>query len=98
MYQVTNEKLYICFDCGTAAGHYFEWEDHQGFENPDCPQCQRANTLPKWYLEDMSIPALQKLLSEMAEKTDLFPIIDYTFKDFKLPHAMKCDYKISERA
>lgn len=97
MRQVTNDQLYICFDCGTPEFHYFEFEDHNGYENPDCPQCSRENTLPKFYLEDMSIPMLQKLFSEMAEATDLLPILDYTFKDFKIP-AIVCHYKISENA
>lgn len=96
-YHITNLDLTICFDCTTPAGHYYEFEDFGGFENAPCPQCSRTNTLPKYYLEQMAIPHLQAYLSEMAEITDKIPLLEYTFKDFKIPGAIICHHTLSQK-
>jgi hypothetical protein len=97
-YQVTNDALTVCFNCADNDCTYFEWEDKTGQESPACPQCGRKDTtLPKFYLEEMPIPALQKWLSDMAERTEYLPLLDYTFKDFKLPGAVICCHFLSEK-
>lgn len=96
-YQVLNEKLIVCFNCGTAEGHFYEWEDDSNREKPSCPQCRQAHTLPKYYLEEMSIPALQQYLSDIVEETGIIPLLDYSFKDFKMPGAIVCSHHLSAK-
>lgn len=95
--QVLNYDLAVCFNCSDDGKTYTEFEDTSTFEGAACPNCGKRDTLPKYYIEEMSIPALQAFFSDIAEKTGVLPILDYTFKDFELPGAIKCDYKLSER-
>lgn len=96
-YHITNLDLTVCFDCTTAEDNYFEFEDKGKYENAPCPQCKGANTLPKYYLEQMAIPQLQAYLSEMAEITDKIPLLEYNFKDFKIPGAIICHHTLSQK-
>lgn len=92
--QVTNEALTVCFNCEAVPkkdwGNYFEFEDPELTEKPHCPECgSNKYTLPKFYLEEMSISDLAALFNEYAEETGLIPMVDLKILDFKLPHAIK---------
>lgn len=88
-------ELNICFNCGTAEGHYLEFIG-DGYENTPCPECGSGeHTLPMIYLQAATIPEFQEMLSEYAETTPWIPLIDYTFKSLQLPHAIGCDHRTS---
>lgn len=98
MRQITNDNLVLCFNCQGETGFYYEFEDMGDKENPVCPQCrQERYTMPKYYLEEMTIPTFQNVMSLYADITPWLPILDLKFKDYELPGAIICDYKISNK-
>lgn len=96
-HQVFDPEITVCFNCSEDGEHYFEFHDTSTFEAEPCPRCGKTDTVPKYYIGEMSIPALQAFLSEMAEQTGVLPLLDYKFKDFIMPGTILCDYKLSEK-
>lgn len=90
-----NEQLYICFCCDNEEGTLFEFEDSSELENAVCPQCKERNTLPKYYLEDITENKLIELLFEInteADEKEIYHIwagVDADIKGMALSEAGK---------
>lgn len=96
MFRLSNEDLFVCFHCEGEKGFYFEFEDHRPYQNPPCPKCkQHSFTMPLYYMDQLTIPAFQQLMSTYAEITPFIPFLDLQFKSFKIPGAIICSHKIT---
>lgn len=95
MHRITNNNLYICFNCEGERGFYNEFEDYRNYQNPPCPNCRSHSfTLPLYYLEELTIPAFQDLMDRLAVETPWLPFLDLKFKTLRIG-AIICSHKIT---